>query len=62
MDQERNMSQQLLFTKQIREYAKDMLFVDKQGSRANKTGKYLENQVEDFLCSYGIESVQYRDI
>ena len=35
---------------------------DKQDSNANKSGKWLENEIEKILNSYGIPSIKYRSI
>lgn len=36
--------------------------VDKQGRNANRSGKWLENQVENTLNEYGIPSLYYKQV
>lgn len=38
------------------------LTVDPQGQNANRSGKWLEDQVEAELAKYGIGSIMYRDL
>lgn len=40
----------------------DVKDVDNQGHNANKTGKWLEDQVEKTLAKYGIKSVYCREL